>query len=650
MRYKNYLFLLIFTCWVNLLFAQEVYSGEYTLKNGYSGHSTHEYKFVQQKKVLHGPFTFQSDSSYSFEDEDILQSRIFKGNYRDGIPNGLWQILESELQKSGDAIYDGENIVYQVRGNQKKWSIPYQNGETSGRIDYHHLTIENGQVKDTLFSASASVSENQMFGEITSYDKRNHLTFYSNEQGFFDQTYTFTSNSKFKDTRLFDNGFIRQHQIAIKGQEIQLQYIDFLHQNEDLATVQFTCQDELYKTLSYFARKELYNIHNKAYEKDWLMEEKSFLDQSLSRLIQVNDEGIWNYLDGAQTVSSPVMQLKRVELDSQQKASLDSIQYTILALQKGLDYYLKDAQVEFNRYMSDSAAYHYAAFEEIQRFLSTSMELHRFINSERLSFIDFRHAIHLLFKPYTFQSTILYDYNDKEHKKTIATPEKFDYTDFNLRRYNTYLSEVYALFETLDKSIRKAVEQNIQNLSIAEKEQKLIRYKDTIVDLFRPENTKMNEFHRKYGERISAFISTDIKRYAALPVSERILEIDNRLTCYENHLLAYNELEKLETRVIQLKELYTRTIWNAFTFTEMDEIVKERVYNAYRNILLDFVLENMFSAPSCGNLEGKLDNFARIYRRMLVLRDQDTKEIERKLKRINNPAMILEILEIELKL
>jgi hypothetical protein len=80
----------------------------------------------------------------------------------------------------------------------------------------------------------------------------------------------------------------------------------------------------------------------------------------------------------------------------------------------------------------------------------------------------------------------------------------------------------------------------------------------------------------------------------------------------------------------------------------MDERVKERVYRAYENILLPKLLQQIQNFDNCANFDKYNQNFKNLYRSMILIRDRDTKEAERLLRRETNPTEIAKILNIEL--
>jgi hypothetical protein len=427
-----------------------------------------------------------------------------------------------------------------------------------------------------------------------------------------------------------------------------LNYPQFLHRDTAFNFTYFTCDDEEYKILSYFARKELKNKHSQLYSKDWLKDEKSHLSQSLNALVQLNGDSVWDQLEGMQSFDSPKLRLHRKELSAEDASNLDNLTRKFYSLKKGLEYYLKDEQKEFNQHINREVALHYAIFGELKDFIEHYDEIVEFLGSNRINYIDYTFAIAALFDPYEFRSDVQFEFGDERVSHKMQSFRTFNLTTFNLSSFIDYLTEIVDYFNELDGQTKPLVEENKQNLSIADQETDLVKLKDSINALYGSDSQTRNDYHNRFGPGILAFVNSDFRRYVTLPVDERKNEIMNRLNCYRAYIRSYHELAKLADRVAGIEELYTRTTWNPFTFTDMDEIVKERVYNAYKGILLEYLLENLFKNYNCGSVSNKLDNFAILYRKMIELREQDTQDLERSLRRISDPTKVMEIFNLDL--
>ncbi|MEM9390613.1 MAG: hypothetical protein AAGA02_09065 [Bacteroidota bacterium] len=101
------------------------------------------------------------------------------------------------------------------------------------------------------------------------------------------------------------------------------------------------------------------------------------------------------------------------------------------------------------------------------------------------------------------------------------------------------------------------------------------------------------------------------------------------------------------TRSNEIRAAYIDEVWNPFTATLMNEEVKKRVTGAYEEVLIPYLINELGDDLSCNNatrLTVLLDNS---YKRMLELREEDTDKIERRLKRENDPLLIIRLFNIQ---
>jgi hypothetical protein len=76
--------------------------------------------------------------------------------------------------------------------------------------------------------------------------------------------------------------------------------------------------------------------------------------------------------------------------------------------------------------------------------------------------------------------------------------------------------------------------------------------------------------------------------------------------------------------------------------------MKERVYLAFKDEVMTWYLSEVDQNISCGSNFDWKETFTTIYNRMIDLRSQDTKEIERALRGVQNPQRIISILGLDL--
>ena len=79
----------------------------------------------------------------------------------------------------------------------------------------------------------------------------------------------------------------------------------------------------------------------------------------------------------------------------------------------------------------------------------------------------------------------------------------------------------------------------------------------------------------------------------------------------------------------------------------MDEDIKKKITSAYSKILEPYFLTEIEQHISCETIEDLNNTITATYKKVLELKDQDTKKLERKLKKEKNPVTVLEMLNVQ---
>ncbi len=107
-------------------------------------------------------------------------------------------------------------------------------------------------------------------------------------------------------------------------------------------------------------------------------------------------------------------------------------------------------------------------------------------------------------------------------------------------------------------------------------------------------------------------------------------------------------LADLPLRREELQQLYTEEVWNPFTATTMEDRVKERITQAYEELLIPYLLVEIEQNLGCEQVKAHIATLDALYQRMQQLRIEKTSQLERKLRRPPDPETVLEWFELSL--
>ncbi|MBT8184849.1 MAG: hypothetical protein KJN76_08405, partial [Eudoraea sp.] len=145
-------------------------------------------------------------------------------------------------------------------------------------------------------------------------------------------------------------------------------------------------------------------------------------------------------------------------------------------------------------------------------------------------------------------------------------------------------------------------------------------------------------------ENIISLAEANLSTYSATT------ELDIKLDLGRNLVVCFGHLAALEKAILalpgkqqEIETAYEDQIWNPFMANLMTERVKKRITGAYNKILLPYFLKRATLDLNCENAGEQVDLIARTHQRMLELRDEDTRKLERKLRREQDPETIINL-------
>lgn len=146
-------------------------------------------------------------------------------------------------------------------------------------------------------------------------------------------------------------------------------------------------------------------------------------------------------------------------------------------------------------------------------------------------------------------------------------------------------------------------------------------------------------------ESVQRLVKAEFQRYAATKdVLEKGEAAQQLIRCVEDLDALALQLIRLPGQLEEVRAAYTDEVWNNFTATVMEEVVKKRLYRAYEDRLIPYYLDRVREGLTCdtaGALQSALES---LHRRMLALRTAETDALESRLRKVEKPTEILELL------
>ena len=196
--------------------------------------------------------------------------------------------------------------------------------------------------------------------------------------------------------------------------------------------------------------------------------------------------------------------------------------------------------------------------------------------------------------------------------------------------------------------VKETLAQEKRQNELANLEEEIIVQNDSLVMFIDSMYTNIPINYSNSLKRIKTFANTTLNNYSKVKsAQDKLNAARNTVGCLKN----LNELSSTVSQMSEFKsaiqETYTDRIWNPFMATLMDEDIKKRITSAYMKILEPYFLKQIEESLTCENISELNSNITENYHTVLMLKDKDTKKLERKLKKEKDPLAILELLNVQ---
>ena len=637
------LFLLMLVCLVGVnspIHSQEVdhFSGAYQVGK-YEGEAEFDFRLEGNDTILQGPFLMQrSNLDALIEKEDYSFS--FQGSFKNSIPEGEWNFQFGEFKS--DRASQVVNYQYRVNvsGIQNQASGSFVNGKPDKRWNYTVDRIAESEVEETLFNSSIEyergVPQRSFKIENTEYALLGRCL----RNGLAHDEWTLFSKNGEEGTEswFFENGVLKKIQRQENNQVQEFEpysrslnrsktislgagYLQILKLKQNTVNPQGGFNSKLYQLLK----------ENEAYYQQ--------IDDILDRV------GEADFNPGFQVM------VEHYPLDSLDIAKLASLRTNVLSATTTCDALLEDTQLNILRMSDDQSAYLYAALQAIStEFLEPLGKIITYQELEVLDLISREELLESLWPGDMPMQVIELPPNNV--RSTFTGPDAMDY-----QFVRKDIGSVLAMSEYASASVdsiqivlagKLKIDKTQQDLSALEEE--LIDKSEELKQLVDTLQINSSGSVNKVLKNIEKIRIDELSKYAALDdVNEKLEYGRTLINCFDQLGQLSRTVAALPDKEKEITELYTDAVWQPFISVVMDEEVKKRITAAYRKILVPHILDQIRDELNCDNAAYFNDLLIKLHTRMLELREEDTSKLERKLKKEQDPAEILDLLNVESK-
>jgi hypothetical protein len=580
---------------------------------------------------------------------------VVSGQYKNGLKSNEWSFVNKRFRPTSIPIVDGYSVIHKSTGVEHVVQIPFLNGIAFGEGKVVTNQIENSQLHKNLFLAKASFDNNYFIGKFEAFSDSIRITGEVDAAGLLTNLWVFEHGygDKIIEKRYYEKGVLTRHEILHQGLVHEVNHVGLSKNTEDEGDWVTIQADKDYLNIllrTNFGKKA--TDKNQTLTDSIITKSNSFLTQSMNAFRTFNHLDVWK-IDGDTTqIFLPKLRVRQYAFSDDEKQLIQNASADILKSQEIIKEYLEDPQVELNKHAYRELALYYEIYTEYRDELKKLEKVFNLLRLPSYEFLNRTEIMPYIFDGITYPEIVKFKFKDNDTEENVAFPANLSVKDATIQSLATHAEEILKELKTKMELVKPIIDRNRKRFEIVAKEQELLQKRDTIKHLFSNGNKdeKFNAMHARFAAVFIQNAEDIFVNYAKQEIENRIMRTDETMLCLDEFINAYSEMIKIQARLDRIDEVYTRVVWNPFTFTDMTETVKERLFNAYKNDLLPYLLADIGQNATCNSLAIRLQNMEVLYNRMRDLRDQDTKELERALRKVRDPNRIIELLSLTLEL
>jgi hypothetical protein len=636
---------LILQFWAVLAFAQqkEKYQGEYRWNN-LQGIAEFEYIPVSKDSmVLDGAFGFLSQSE---PESRVFEKNRVKGTYSKNIKTGPWTYRHETYHVRVRDVVDFE-LEAEISGTQINLEAIYKNGIPDGKWVYEEIFF-NGQTKETRTD-----TDELLFKEGVLSDKL--------EIRFRDQ-----NQSQFIRGKFLSNGVMDGEWVLVYAQDERLVSEVRNYQNgfllslkkRDLISDRVLEEVIFYETLERLKKIEsgtnagfrlADRVFGLEYADGFLSSSpkakaqeaaNAFMSQFIQNLLRYENA----YLnEKGQLVQVPIHTRRMVyEFSRNQQRMIEILPNFFHEIKSNASRYLKDESFELNKNSSAAMARAFAVYQTLFKKLESMEGLIQLLRTKNIQFHNVSQI--LPNHPELFQSEIPFSYTfaqSEQQDRLLLQLETFELDFFE--GFENYLRQIGQVLQKEQQIVDESLFVIRQDSELRDVEKQISQSTANLEAMY-PENSE-NEYLQAVREQVlQSYISQLKDKFSSEYRFEIKKEIGQRiLNQFVELEAAYGELLELDTYPKQVDQAYMEEVFNPFTYSRYDQRIKPKLYDSYEE-LLGYYKTQLKTSKSGHEVRRWIRKIRVASLRLLELKDQDTKKLERSLNKRNQISKIESLL------
>ncbi|WP_222707155.1 hypothetical protein [Pontibacter qinzhouensis] len=604
--------------------------------------------YVNKKDTLyHGPFALSKEVEEAIGNANYKYAAL-NGHFNRNVADGNWAIRQGTFSSAGKGVYNDNAYIFKINGNEFIATGNLEKGRKNSPWQIYEWQIANSNIVDTLFSAQLPFQNDNLQGDLRLYYKGEYLEGSLDSKQFTDKRWSFYITDANGKKVLLKEWVFRDNQLVSKvlyenGQAFELNIQQANNQQAKIIEIPF---DENY--LKIIDLKASMN-NPELYDKYRGVDKVRDLLFTIINKLQVVDS---LFVPVSKVSLSPVLKT-RVEVFPYAEAELPLYKAAQKNTQEAANIMLavnKDPQVLVASTAIEKAAFYYSTLHAVEnQLLAKNRTIIENYENGNLQYLNRNQLLKsTIAVPATIQVPFVYN-NDTTHTSYNLVHVKIDPNQEPAQQFKALSETLLREIKHLKDSLDTYVQEIRRDEWLVESEAALLKKQ---ADIRKLSDSLLHEQHDKLAKFqvktvLLGFTQQLMTEFNGLGLQEKNQQVEATLNCLQQVENLILNLENVPENSYMVRDAYINKVFNPYTFTDMEEVVKEPIYNSFTDVLLPGVFSNL-QKLSCQNITAYNQNFDRLFEGVLQALNRNTRREERQIKRTDKPAKAAEILHINL--
>ena len=591
----------------------------------YKGKATYQYQLFKKDTIRKGAFEWER-----FNLKDVLETKdlsfFVNGNFKNNVPEGLWKFQFNTFQSSKRNRIKDNRYVINVKGTQSVAQGNLVNGKNNGTWTYTDQLIRDSEVDQITFKSSIEYEQGVPKKSFRIENQNSALVGRLLRNGLAHDQWTLYSDKELDiiETWTFNEGMLEEIKFAT-GEKVQLANSKSITKGN---TRTVTLDQNYLEYLMLSCSENGIEFNSKSSLKD-LLTQQVIHYKRIDSLI-----GYWT---SGSSIQGFQVRVPHYPLSTSVKRRLDLIS----------KYYHQSHKIEQELKTNSKLTILKLSDSETGTLETTVNKISEHILEPLKKVVNLYDSKLVTFMPVEDIITQVWSKNSIALKQLIKNSSVINLNSADI----TSIKEIEQLSEqTLEqlKQIQKKLNQKVnqqkqQNKALSLEEEMVAQLQ--LIENYKNEavNDSISNTLIAALDTVHKFATSQLSAYGAMKdVSKKVAFANSLEVCFV-------QLRKMSQTIKDIPEFknkilndYQDDIWNPFTATLMNSVVKKRITMAYTDILLPYFVDQVKTKLDCNMTNLWLTTVDQTHTRLSEMITEDTHKIERKLKREKSPKMILE--------